>query len=139
MGRTPRTKKEFLADGTVGFIFSTFAVVVGVETSVNAHSTVVAMFEILGTPHTAEPAVRAMVRALVVGHPEVANITVVLSHLNATLGALVSVKIMRKRMQRAKLNLRNKKEYRIFSNFKKSEQIHPFKTHIKNLSQKIQE
>lgn len=93
MGGTPRTKEKFLADGTVGFVFSTFAVVVGVETSVDAHSTIVTMFEILGTTHAAKAAVGAMVGSFVVGHPEVANATVVLSHLNATLGAIVSENI----------------------------------------------
>lgn len=92
VGRTPRAKEEFLTDGTVGFVFSTFAIVVGVESSVDAHATIVAMFEILGPSHPAKAAICTVVRAFVVGHPEVANITVVLSELDATLGTFVSVK-----------------------------------------------
>ena len=92
MGSTPRTKEKLLADGTVGFVLSTFAVVIGVETSVNAHSTVVTVFEILGTTDMAKAAVGAMVGSFVVGHPEVANIAVVLSQLNVTLDAIVSEK-----------------------------------------------
>lgn len=89
VGGTSRTEEELLTDGTVGFVLSRFAIVVGVETAVDAHATVVTVLEIFGSPHPAESTVSTMVRPFVVGHPEVANITVVFTKLNATLDALV--------------------------------------------------
>jgi len=91
MRGTSGTKQEFLTYWTIGFVFSTFTIVIGVETSVNAHSTVMTVLKILRPSYSAESTIRAVIGPLVVVHPEIANITVVFSKLNSALDAIVSV------------------------------------------------
>jgi len=64
---------------------------VGVKTSVDAHATIVAVLEILGTTYTAKSTIRTMIGSFIVVHPEIANIAVVLSELDTTLDAIVSL------------------------------------------------
>jgi len=63
---------------------------VGVKTSVDAHATIVAVLEILGTTYTAKSTIRTMIGSFIVVHPEIANIAVVLSELDTTLDAIVT-------------------------------------------------
>lgn len=69
MRRTSGTEQEFLTDRTVGFVLSAFAVVVGVQAFVDAHSTVVAMLEIFSASDTTKPTILAMIGLFIVGHP----------------------------------------------------------------------
>ena len=89
-----RAEEKFLTDWTIGFVLSTLAIVICVETSVNAHATVVAMLEIFSSSHPAESTVRAMVGPFIIGHPEIANAAVVLAKLNITFDAIVPASIL---------------------------------------------
>ena len=91
MRGTSGTKEEFLTHGTVGFIFSTFAIVICVESSVNAHATIMTVLKILGTANTTKTTIGAMVGPFVICHPEIANAAVIFSKLNSTLDAIVTV------------------------------------------------
>jgi hypothetical protein len=90
MRGTSRTEEEFLADWTIGFVLATFAVMICVETAINTHATIMAVLEILGSPNPTKSAVRAMIGPLIVGHPEIANVAMVLAKLNTTFDAIIS-------------------------------------------------
>jgi hypothetical protein len=62
---------------------------IGVETSINTHAAIMAVLEILGSPHSTKSTVRAMIGPLIVGHPEIANVAMVLAKLNTTFDAIV--------------------------------------------------
>lgn len=81
-----------MTDWTIGFVFSGFAVVVGIETAIDAHATIMTVLEIFGSPHTTESTIRTVIRPFIVGHPEIANVAVIFTKLDATLDAIVSVK-----------------------------------------------
>ena len=66
---TTRTKQELLTDRTVRFVLSTLAVVVLVQTLVDAHATIMTMLEVLRSTHTAKTTVGTMVRPFSIRHP----------------------------------------------------------------------
>lgn len=90
MRSTSRAKQKFLADGTVGFVFSRFAVVVRVETAVNAHATIMTVLEIFRSPDPTESAIGTVIRPFIICHPEIANITVVFTEGDVALDAIVA-------------------------------------------------
>jgi hypothetical protein len=61
------------------------------EERVNAHATVVAVTKVFPTTDATETTVRAVVRRFLVGHPEIANVAVVFTKLDAALDAVVAV------------------------------------------------
>jgi hypothetical protein len=89
-GRT-RGKEIFLTDGTVGLVLAHLAVVIVVEGAINAHAAIVTVLKILGTADAAKATVFAMVRTFLIGHPQVANVAVVVTKLDVARYAVVSV------------------------------------------------
>lgn len=94
MGGASRAEKKFLTDGTIRFVFSALAVVVGVQAFVDTHSAIMAMLEILCTTDTTKPTVCAMIRLLIGRHPQITDVAVIISKLNPTGKAIVSTNII---------------------------------------------
>jgi nucleoside diphosphate kinase len=69
MRSAPGGKEIFLTDGTIGLVLPSLAVVIVVEGNVNAHATIVAVLEILGTTDATKATIGTMVGAFFVGHP----------------------------------------------------------------------
>ena len=91
VGGRAGAKEVLLANGTVGHVLARLAVVIVEEEGVNAHATVMTVLEVLPATDSAEATVGAMVRLLLGRHPQVADVTVVLSESDATFDALVAV------------------------------------------------
>jgi hypothetical protein len=79
--------------------------VVRIETAVDAHAAIVTVLKIFSASDPAETAISTVVRPFIVGHPEIANVAVVFSKLDAALDAIVAEKEENKRRQ----NKKNKK------------------------------
>lgn len=92
MRGTPGTKQKLLTDWTVGLVFPAFAVVIVIQTLVDAHSAVVTMLKVFGTTNSTEPTVLTVIWFFLVGHPQVTNITMILSKSNSTTDTIVSGK-----------------------------------------------
>jgi hypothetical protein len=90
MRGTPRTKEKLLANWAVGFVFSTLAVVIGIQAFVDAHATIVTMLEILCTTNTAKPAIRTVIWLFVVCHPQVTYVAMVVTKQNPAVHTVVS-------------------------------------------------
>jgi hypothetical protein len=84
-------EQVFLTDGTVAHVLAVFAVVIIKQLGIDAHATVVTVLKVLASTHTAKAAVFAMIRRLLGRHPKVANIAVVITKLDSTGKAVVSV------------------------------------------------
>lgn len=80
-----------MAHGTVGFVLSTLTVVIVVQTSINAHSAVVAVLKILRPTNPAKATVIAMIGLFVVVHPQVADIAMVFTKLDFAIDTMVAV------------------------------------------------
>ena len=89
--RGTATEKKLLTNGAVGLVLATLAIVLIVERLVNTHATVVAMLKVFGAPNTAETTFGAMIRLVFVGHPEIANRTMILSKRDVTFYASIAV------------------------------------------------
>jgi len=89
MRSTSRTKEKFLTDGAVRFVLSALAVVVGVQTFVNTHSTIMAVLEIFCPSHTAETTILAVIWLFIVRHPQIADAAVIFSELDPTVDTIV--------------------------------------------------
>ena len=89
-GRTG-AEQILLADGAVGHVLARLAVVIVEEEGINAHTAVMAVLEVLPATDSAEATVGAMVGLLLGRHPQIADVTVVLSESDATFDALVAV------------------------------------------------
>ena len=85
-------KQVFLTDGTIRHVLAGLAIVIVEQLAVNAHTAVVTVGKVFSATHSAETTVRAVIRGLGFGHPEVANEAVVLAKLNTTTNAFVAVK-----------------------------------------------
>ena len=83
-------KQILLTDGTVGHVLSDFAIVIGKELFVDAHATILAVSKVFSAPDATETAVRAVVGAFFVGHPEVAYGAVVFSELDVAVDAEIA-------------------------------------------------
>lgn len=64
-----RTEEKLLAHGAIGLVLAVLAVVIGVETLINAHAAVMTMLKVIGTSDTAKATVLTMVRFFIIGHP----------------------------------------------------------------------
>jgi predicted lysophospholipase L1 biosynthesis ABC-type transport system permease subunit len=81
-----------LADGAIGLVLAVLAVVIGVETLINAHAAIMAMLKVLGTTDAAKATVLTMVRFFIIGHPKITNVAMVVTKLDITIYAIVTVK-----------------------------------------------
>jgi hypothetical protein len=90
MRRTPRTKEKFLTHGAVGLILAALAIVVGVQSLVDTHSTIMTVLKIFGSSYTTKAAVRTVIRLFIIRHPEIAYITMIFPKLNTTADTIVS-------------------------------------------------
>jgi hypothetical protein len=90
---TGRTRREqvFLTDGAVGLVLAVLAVVIVVESTIDAHSAVMTMFEVLRATDTTKAAVSTMIRAFLIGHPQIADVAMVFTKLDVARNAIVSV------------------------------------------------
>jgi hypothetical protein len=79
----------FLTNGTVAHVLATLAVVIVKQVNVNAHAAIVTVTKIVGAAHAAKAAVGTVVRFVFAGHPQVANVAVILAKLNAAANAVV--------------------------------------------------
>ena len=91
MGGRAGAKEVLLANGTVGHVLARLAVVIVEEEGINAHAAVMTVLEVLPATDSAEATVGAMVGLLLGRHPQIADVTVVLSESDATFDALVAV------------------------------------------------
>ena len=92
-------EQVFLTDRAVAHVLARLAVVIVKQKCVNAHAAVVAVFEVFATADAAKAAVFAMVGRLLVGHPQVANVAVVLTKLYAAIDAVVAVEAVMQTQQ----------------------------------------
>jgi hypothetical protein len=89
MGGAPRTEQEFLTHWAVRLVLAALAVVIEVQALVDAHATIVTVPKVLRPAHATESAVTAVVRLLVVRHPQVTDVAVVLSKLDSAVDTIV--------------------------------------------------
>jgi len=89
----PTAKQILLANGAVAHVLARLAVVLVKEQRVDAHAAVVAVSKVFATSDATKATVRTVIRAFLAGHPEIANVAVVLSKLNAALDAVVAVAV----------------------------------------------
>lgn len=89
-GRTG-AEQILLTNGAVGHVLARLAVVIIEKEGIDTHSTVMAVLEVLSPTDSAEATVGAVVGLLLGRHPQIADVTVVLSESDATLDALVAV------------------------------------------------
>ena len=68
----------------------------GKQLLVDTHSTILAVTKVLTPAHTAETTIRAVVGTFLVGHPQIANGTVILAKLDVTVDAFVTVVLNRR-------------------------------------------
>ena len=66
---TSRAKQKFLTNRTIGFILSTFAIVVVVKRPVDAHSAIVAVLKVFGATDSAKATIWAVIRLFIISHP----------------------------------------------------------------------
>lgn len=92
-GRT-RREKIFLTDGTIGLVLSVLAIVIVVQSTIDAHAAVVTVLKVFGTADTAKATVLTMVRAFLIGHPQVADVAMVGTKLDVTRNAVVCLAIL---------------------------------------------
>lgn len=91
--RCMSTAKEiFLTDWAIAHVFARLAVVIVKEQSIDAHAAVVAMTKVFSATDATKTAIDAVVGRLALGHPQVADVAVILSKLNAAASAVVAVK-----------------------------------------------
>ena len=90
---TPGAKKKLLTNWAVRLILSTFTIVIIIQSSVNAHSAIMAVLEIFRATNSTKATVRTMIGLFIVSHPQVTDIAMIFPKFNATrgIGALVSV------------------------------------------------
>lgn len=91
-------KQVFLTDGTVAHVLARLAIVIVKQEGINAHATVVAMTKVLATADAAKAAIDAVVGSFAGGHPEIANVAMVFTKLNATADTIVAVNKKRVRV-----------------------------------------
>lgn len=84
-------KQIFLTHRTIRIVLALLAVVIVKEFGINTHATIVAVAKVFSATDTTKAAVTTMVGRFAGRHPQVANITVIASELNATLPTLVAV------------------------------------------------
>lgn len=89
--RRSTAKEVFLADRTVGSVLSGLAVVIVVQGPVYAHATLVTVLKVLCTSDSTESTIFTMVRCFFIGHPEIADNTMIRSKLHSTGDAIVAV------------------------------------------------
>jgi len=63
---------------------------------VDTHSTILAVTKVLTPADAAETAVRTVIRTFLVGHPQVANGTVILAKLDVAVDAFVTAHLNRR-------------------------------------------
>jgi hypothetical protein len=80
-----------LTDGTITHVLAVLAIVIVKQQGINTHATVVTVLEVFATTHATEPAIFAMIRSLLGGHPEIADIAVVFTKLDIAVDAVVPV------------------------------------------------
>ena len=80
-----------MTNWTIGLVLAALAIVLVVKRLVNAHATGVAVLKVLGTSHTAKSTFGTMIGLIFIGHPKIANGTMVLAKLDAALDAFVAV------------------------------------------------
>jgi hypothetical protein len=78
-----------LADRTVAHVLAVLAIVIVKQQGINTHTTVVTVLEVFATADATEPAILAMIRSLLGGHPEIADIAVVFTELDVTVDTVV--------------------------------------------------
>lgn len=84
-----RIEQVLLTDGTVGPVLAGLAIVIRVETAIDAHAAFVAVRKVFLPAHAAKAAVGTVVGPLFVRHPQVANTAVVGSKLDPARDAVV--------------------------------------------------
>ena len=99
VGRKTAAEQVFLTNRTVAHVAARLAVVIVKEQNINAHTAVVAVLEVLATANAAKAAGFAVVGQVAVGHPQVANVTMVRTKLYTALDAFVAVKVEARRQQ----------------------------------------
>ena len=80
-----------LADRTVAHVLAVLAIVIVKQQGINAHTTVVTVLEVFATTYAAESAILAMIRSLLGGHPQIADIAVVFTELDVAFDTIVPV------------------------------------------------
>jgi hypothetical protein len=80
----PRIEQVLLTYRAIGSILALFAIVIGVETAINAHAAFVTMQKVVGSSHSTKAAIGTVVRSLLVRHPQIANIAMVRAKLYRT-------------------------------------------------------
>jgi hypothetical protein len=80
-----------LTHGAVGFVLLTLAIVVGVQSLVDAHFTIMTMLKIFISAYTAKATVWTVIRLFIVCHPKIANTTVIFSESNTTTNTVVPI------------------------------------------------
>jgi hypothetical protein len=80
----------FLTYWTVTHILANLAVMSSEDLLVNAHSTILAVTKVLAPADTTETTVGTVVGTFLVGHPQVANGTVILAKLDMTVDAFIT-------------------------------------------------
>jgi hypothetical protein len=84
-------KQILLADGAVAHVLAVLAIVIVKQQGINTHTTVVTVLEVFTSTNATEPAILAMIRSLLGGHPEIADIAVVFAKLDVTVDTVVPV------------------------------------------------
>ena len=66
---------------------------VGIKTLVDAHATIVTVSKVFRATYTAETTLGAMIRLFVVGHPQVAYVTMIFTKSHPTANTVIAEKI----------------------------------------------
>ena len=90
MAGIPRREQVFLTDWAIRHVLAYFAIVVIEQERIDAHSTVVTMLKVLPATDSTKAAVVAMIGTLFGRHPQIADITVILSKLYAAIDTAIA-------------------------------------------------
>jgi hypothetical protein len=86
-----------LTDGTVAHVLAVLTIVIVKQQGINTHTAVVTVLEVFATTDAAEPTIFAMIRSLLGGHPEIADIAVVFTKLDEAVDTVIPVMAKRKK------------------------------------------
>ena len=87
----PGTEQIFLTDRTIGHVLSSLAIVIIKEKPINAHATIVTVPKVFPSTHPTKPTFLAVIRGLVIGHPQITYFTMVGTKLRVAAGAKIAV------------------------------------------------
>jgi hypothetical protein len=77
-----RTEEIFLTYRTVGHVLAGLTVVIIEQIHIDAHTTIMTVFEVIATPYTTKTTILAVIRLFFVGHPKVTTTTMVRPELS---------------------------------------------------------